>query len=154
MVSRWDMHRAPPDILVTNASVLGTMLSREVEDRVFEATREWLASDPESYLFFVVDELYLVRGSAGTEVSFLIKSLLQRLVSTIRRGFTSAGSILRRGFRKFYRLAAPTLTRPFRPIFPSNTVCSWQTCSWHLLARRFVKVRFAPILLQKMLDEP
>ena len=79
MVSRWDMHRAPPDILVTNASMLGTMLSREVEDKVFEATREWLANDPEAYLFLVVDELHLVRGSAGTEVSFLIKSLLQRL---------------------------------------------------------------------------
>lgn len=79
MASRWDMHRAPPDILVTNASMLGTMLSREVEDKVFEATRDWLATDPDSYLFFVVDELHLVRGSAGTEVSFLIKSLLQRL---------------------------------------------------------------------------
>ncbi|UWS69250.1 DEAD/DEAH box helicase [Pseudomonas mosselii] len=32
MVSRWDMHAAPPDILVTNASMLGAMLSREVED--------------------------------------------------------------------------------------------------------------------------
>jgi len=79
MVSRWDMHRAPPDILVTNASMLGTMLSREVEDDVFEFTREWLANDPDAYLFFVVDELHLVRGSAGTEVSFLIKSLLHRL---------------------------------------------------------------------------
>ncbi|HBF56891.1 MAG TPA: helicase, partial [Afipia sp.] len=79
MVSRWDMHRAPPDILVTNASMLGTMLSREVEDKIFEATRDWLASDPDSYLFLIIDELHLVRGSAGTEVSFLIKSLLQRL---------------------------------------------------------------------------
>jgi len=79
MVSRWDMHRAPPDILVTNASMLGTMLSREVEDGIFEATRDWLCSDPESYLFLIIDELHLVRGSAGTEVSFLIKSLLQRL---------------------------------------------------------------------------
>ncbi|MHC2676960.1 Lhr-like helicase [Bradyrhizobium diazoefficiens] len=79
MVSRWDMHRAPPDILVTNASMLGTMLSREVEDKVFESTRDWLTSDPESYLFLIIDELHLVRGSAGTEVSFLIKSLLQRL---------------------------------------------------------------------------
>lgn len=79
MVSRWDMHRAPPDILVTNASMLGTMLSREVEDKVFEATRQWLASDPDSYFFLIIDELHLVRGSAGTEVSFLIKSLLQRL---------------------------------------------------------------------------
>jgi len=79
MVSRWDMHRAPPDILVTNASMLGTMLSREVEHCMFEDTRKWLESDPDAYFFLIVDELHLVRGSAGTEVSFLIKSLLQRL---------------------------------------------------------------------------
>jgi hypothetical protein len=43
------------------------------------STREWLASDPDAYLFLIIDELHLVRGSADTEVSFLIKSLLQRL---------------------------------------------------------------------------
>ncbi len=79
MISRWDMHVSPPDILVTNASMLGTMLSREVEDGIFDSTRKWLANDPNSYFFLIVDELHLVRGSAGTEVSFLIKSLLQRL---------------------------------------------------------------------------
>ncbi|MEA2895972.1 MAG: hypothetical protein QOJ84_1587 [Bradyrhizobium sp.] len=79
MVSRWDMQRAAPDILVTNASMLGTMLSREVEEGMFDATRSWLRSDPDAYFFLIVDELHLVRGSAGTEVSFLIKSLLQRL---------------------------------------------------------------------------
>lgn len=79
MVSRWDMHAAPPDILVTNASMLGTMLSREVEERMFEQTRNWLLSDEDAYFYLVVDELHLVRGSAGTEVSFLLKSLLQRL---------------------------------------------------------------------------
>ena len=79
MVSRWDMHTAPPDILVTNASMLGTMLSREVEERMFEQTRDWLLSDDKAYFYLVIDELHLVRGSAGTEVSFLIKSLLQRL---------------------------------------------------------------------------
>lgn len=79
MVSRWDMHAAPPDILVTNASMLGTMLSREVEERMFEQTRNWLLSDDNAYFYLVVDELHLVRGSAGTEISFLLKSLLQRL---------------------------------------------------------------------------
>ena len=79
MVSRWDVHIAPPDILVTNASMLGTMLSREVENGIFDKTREWLANDPNAYFFLSIDELHLVRGSAGTEVSFLIKSLLQRL---------------------------------------------------------------------------
>ena len=64
----------------TNASMLGAMLSREVEDPIFDATRRWLEKDEDAYFFLVFDELHLVRGSAGTEVSFLVKSLLQRLV--------------------------------------------------------------------------
>lgn len=79
MVSRWDMQAAPPDILVTNASMLGAMLAREVEDPIFDKTRAWIEADPEAYFYLVFDELHLVRGSAGTEVSFLVKSLLVRL---------------------------------------------------------------------------
>jgi hypothetical protein len=79
MVARWDMQAAPPDILVTNPSMLGAMLSREIEDRIFDKTREWLENDPDSYFFLVFDELHLIRGSAGTEIAFLIKSLLERL---------------------------------------------------------------------------
>lgn len=79
MFSRWDMQSAPPDILVTNASMLGAMLSREVEDPIFDKTRDWIATDPNAYFYLVFDELHLVRGSAGTEVSFLVKSLLVRL---------------------------------------------------------------------------
>lgn len=79
MVSRWDMQAYPPDILVTNASMLGAMLSREVEDAVFEKTRAWIESDDDAYFYLVFDELHLVRGSAGTEVAFLVKSLLTRL---------------------------------------------------------------------------
>lgn len=79
MLSRWDMQVTPPDLLVTNASMLGAMLSREVEEPIFETTREWLESDNDSYFYLVFDELHLIRGSAGTEVSFLVKSLIQRL---------------------------------------------------------------------------
>lgn len=79
MVSRWDMHVSPPDILVTNASMLGAMMSREVEDPIFERTRRWLSEDEDAYFYLVFDELHLIRGSAGTEVSFLIKALVQRL---------------------------------------------------------------------------
>ena len=59
--------------------MLGAMLSREVEDPIFDKTRDWIANDPDAYFYFVFDELHLVRGSAGTEVSFLVKSLLVRL---------------------------------------------------------------------------
>jgi hypothetical protein len=79
MVARWDMQAAPPDILVTNPSMLGAMLSREIEDGIFDKTREWLENDPVSYFFLIFDELHLIRGSAGTEIAFLIKSLLERL---------------------------------------------------------------------------
>jgi hypothetical protein len=79
MVSRWDIQRAPPDVLVTNASMLGAMLSREVEDTMFQQTHDWLRDDPDAYFYLIFDELHLIRGSAGTEVAFLVKSLLQRL---------------------------------------------------------------------------
>ncbi|WP_408903204.1 DEAD/DEAH box helicase [Methylobacterium radiotolerans] len=79
MLSRWDMHATPPDILVTNASMLGAMLSREVEDTIFDQTRDWLLTNEDAYFHLIFDELHLIRGSAGTEVSFLVRSLIQRL---------------------------------------------------------------------------
>ncbi|HFI1561989.1 TPA: DEAD/DEAH box helicase [Yersinia enterocolitica] len=79
MVSRWDMQVAPPDVLVTNASMLGAMLSREVEDDIFDITRKWLMNNNDAYFYLVFDELHLMRGSAGTETAMLIKSLIIRL---------------------------------------------------------------------------
>ena len=49
MTSRWDMQATPPDILVTNASMLGAMLSREVEQGMFEQTRQWLIGNDDAY---------------------------------------------------------------------------------------------------------
>jgi Phage integrase family len=69
MVSRWDMQEHPPDILITNVSMLSAMLSREVDAPIFDKTREWIESDPEAYFFLILDELHLQRGSAGTEVT-------------------------------------------------------------------------------------
>ncbi|WP_446892536.1 DEAD/DEAH box helicase [Acinetobacter sp. NS4_7] len=79
LVSRWDMQETPPDILVTNTSMLSIMLSREVDQGVFENTKKWLMSDPEAYFFLVLDELHLIRGSSGTEVAGLIRYLIHRL---------------------------------------------------------------------------
>lgn len=79
MNSRWDMHHSPPDIMVTNASMLGAMLSREVEESMFAKTREWLINNDDAYFYLIFDELHLIRGSAGTEVAYLIKSLIERL---------------------------------------------------------------------------
>ncbi len=78
LVSRWDMQATPPDILVTNVSMLGAMLTREVDEPIFAKTRTWLEK-PDSYFYLILDELHLQRGSAGTEVSYLIRLLLDRL---------------------------------------------------------------------------
>ncbi len=78
LVSRWDMQATPPDILVTNVSMLGAMLTREVDEPIFSATRAWLEK-PDSYFYLILDELHLQRGSAGTEVAYLIRLLLDRL---------------------------------------------------------------------------
>src|ERR1044071_6273925 len=42
MWSRWDMQEAPPDILITNYSMLNVMLMRSIEDDIFDQTRRWL----------------------------------------------------------------------------------------------------------------
>ncbi|MFM0371097.1 DEAD/DEAH box helicase [Paraburkholderia aspalathi] len=79
VVSRWDMQAAPPDILITNTSMLATMLVREVDAPIFEATRKWLEENDDAYFFLVLDELHLIRGSAGMEVVGLLRSLLAKL---------------------------------------------------------------------------
>jgi DEAD/DEAH box helicase domain-containing protein len=79
LTSRWDIQATPPDILITNISMLSAMLSREVDAPIIEQTRTWLTTEDNAYFFLILDELHLQRGSAGTEVSYLIRLLLERL---------------------------------------------------------------------------
>ncbi|WP_320151447.1 DEAD/DEAH box helicase [uncultured Tolumonas sp.] len=79
VLSRWDMQKTPPDILITNTSMLSTMLVREIDDPIFDQTQKWLESDHNAYFYLVLDELHLQRGTAGTEVSYLLKHLINRL---------------------------------------------------------------------------
>ena len=79
LVSRWDMQETPPDLLVTNTSMLNAMLMREVEAPILDKTRAWIESDPDAYFYLVLDELHLQRGSSGTEVAYLLRVLLDRL---------------------------------------------------------------------------
>lgn len=82
LVTRWDIQQDPPDILISNVSMLGAMLNREVEAPIFDKTREWLRSSDDSYFYLILDELHLYRGTAGTEVSYLVRMLLDRLSLT------------------------------------------------------------------------
>lgn len=78
MRSRWDMQDHPPDILITNFSMLSIMLMREADQNIFEQTRRWLQHEG-SVFHLIVDELHLYRGTAGTEVAYLLRLLLERL---------------------------------------------------------------------------
>ena len=66
MWSRWDMQDHPPDLLITNYSMLNIMLMRSIEAGIFDQTRAWLATDPTHVFHLVVDELHTYRGTPGT----------------------------------------------------------------------------------------
>ena len=78
MWSRWDMQSHPPDILITNYSMLNIMLIRDLEQPIFETTKAWLERE-DSVFHLVVDELHSYRGTAGSEVAYLLRTLFDRL---------------------------------------------------------------------------
>jgi DEAD/DEAH box helicase domain-containing protein len=78
LVTRWDMISTPPDILVTNYSMLNAMLMRDIEEPLFAATREWLR-EPTNVFTLIVDELHLYRGTAGAEIAMVLRNLASRL---------------------------------------------------------------------------
>ena len=79
MLVRWDMRVTPPDLLVTNYSMLNTLLMRSVDDPMFDRTRSWLRTSTDNVLSLVVDELHLYRGTQGSEVAMIVRNLLSRL---------------------------------------------------------------------------
>ena len=80
LLSRYDMQETPPDIFITNYSMLNIMLMRNREDSIFVKTKEWLEEDKDNNIFhLIVDELHLNRGSSGTELALLLKLVEYRL---------------------------------------------------------------------------
>ena len=79
LLTRHEVLANPPDVLVTNYSMLEYMLMRPLERPVFDATRRWLAENPQERLLLVVDEAHLYRGAAGAEVGLLLRRLRSRL---------------------------------------------------------------------------
>lgn len=79
LFTRHEVQAAPPDILVTNYSMLEYMLMRPLERPIFDCTREWLDKNPEERFLLVIDEAHLYRGAQGAEVSLLIRRLRTRL---------------------------------------------------------------------------
>jgi hypothetical protein len=89
MVHRWEMQETPPDILITNYSMLNIMLTRSSDRQkskddlsdgdMIDKTRDWLKQSKDNVFHLIIDELHLYRGTSGTEISYLIKLLLERL---------------------------------------------------------------------------
>lgn len=79
MWSRQSMQDDAPDVLITNYSMLNIMLMRNIEAPIFKQTREWLAEDSNNVFHIIVDELHTYRGTAGTEVAYILRLLLDRL---------------------------------------------------------------------------
>ena len=79
LLTRHEVQVAPPDLLVTNYSMLEYMLMRPIERPIFDQTREWLDQNRGEKFLIVLDEAHLYRGAAGAEVGLLLRRLRDRL---------------------------------------------------------------------------
>jgi DEAD/DEAH box helicase domain-containing protein len=79
LCDRYSIQDTPPDLLITNYSMLNVMLMRKDEDPIFESTKQWLQESEKNIFHIVIDELHSYRGTSGTEVSYLIKLLLNKI---------------------------------------------------------------------------
>jgi len=75
MWSKKDMQLAPPDILISNYTMLSIMMSRSFESNIIKSTKDWLAKEGNTFTL-LVDELHTYRGTQGTEISYLLKRFL------------------------------------------------------------------------------
>jgi DEAD/DEAH box helicase domain-containing protein len=137
LVARWDMITTPPDILITNYSMLNVMLMRERERNIFETTRSWLAGNETAHFTLVVDELHTYRGTQGSEVSLVLRNLLRRLglepdspkLRCVATSASLAGEQAREFLQQFFGVPGSTFSietgnpRPvadLRPIEPGS----------------------------------
>lgn len=79
LITRHEVQQMPPDLLVTNYSMLEYMLMRPIERSIFDETRAWLEANPTEKFLIILDEAHLYRGAGGAEVGLLIRRLTDRL---------------------------------------------------------------------------
>lgn len=73
LVLRREMRERPPDILLTNYSMLEYLLLRPDDSPLFDEGRG------ATWRFVILDEAHQYRGAKGTEIAVLIRRLKQRL---------------------------------------------------------------------------
>jgi ATP-dependent helicase YprA (DUF1998 family) len=79
LLTRHEVHENPPDLLITNYSMLEYMMMRPIERPIFDKTRTWLEAFPDEKFLIVIDEAHLYRGAQGAEVGLLLRRLRERL---------------------------------------------------------------------------
>lgn len=70
LLSRDTMRKTPPHILITNYSMLGYMLLRPKDDKVFSSAK---------LQYIVLDEAHVYKGTTGMETAMLIRRLCARI---------------------------------------------------------------------------
>ena len=85
LLTRHECQASPPDLLVTNYSMLEYMLMRPIERSIFDKTKAWLHANPEERFVVVLDEAHLYRGAPGAEVGLLLRRLRARLEIPVER---------------------------------------------------------------------
>lgn len=84
-ITRFEIQNSPPDILITNYSMLEYMLMRQRESNIWNKTKDWLDASVDNRLLIVLDEAHMYRGSAGGEIALLLDRLFYRLGLTKER---------------------------------------------------------------------
>ena len=59
--------------------MLNIMMLRKNEEEIFNKTKEWLNKSKDNIFTLVVDELHSYRGTTGTEVSLVVRNLIDKL---------------------------------------------------------------------------
>lgn len=85
LITRFEMQVCPPDILITNYSMLEYMLMRQREANIWDKTKQWLDASTDNRLLIVLDEAHMYRGSAGGEIALLLQRVYSRLGITTER---------------------------------------------------------------------
>jgi len=79
LITRHEAQLSPPDLLITNYSMLEYMMMRPIEQPIFDKTKQWLKDNPDEKMLIVLDEAHLYRGAQGAEVGLLLRRLRNRL---------------------------------------------------------------------------
>ena len=78
MWTKKDMQLKPPDILISNYSMLSIMMSRSFEKNIIDSTKSWLKKDGNVFTL-LIDEIHTYRGTQGTEIAYMIRRFLDKI---------------------------------------------------------------------------